>query len=71
MTATSVRVMVNGQPESFPVDTTLGAVIMRIRPSRTGIAASVGDAVVPRAEWDSTLLCEGDEIEILTAVQGG
>jgi len=71
MTDTQVRVLVNGQPETFPADTTLGALIMRIRPSRTGIAASVGDCVVPRAEWDSRPLSEGDEIEILTAVQGG
>lgn len=67
----SVQITLNGQPETFPADTTLGAVIARIRPSRTGIAASVGDAVVPRAEWDSRPLREGDEIEILTAVQGG
>jgi sulfur carrier protein len=31
----------------------------------------VGDSVVPRAEWDSRPLREGDEVEILTAVQGG
>jgi sulfur carrier protein len=71
MTDTHVRVLVNGQPETFPADTTLGALITHIRPSRTGIAASVGDCVVPRAEWDSRPLSEGDEIEILTAVQGG
>jgi len=46
-------------------------VIVRIRPSRSGIAASVGDAVIPRAEWDSRPLRDGDKIEILTAVQGG
>lgn len=71
MTTTHVRVVVNGQPESFPADTTLGAVVGRLRPSRTGIAVAVGDDVVPRAEWDSRRLCDGDEIEILTAVQGG
>ena len=39
MTEATVRVLVNGQPETFPANTTLGAVITRIRPSRTGIAA--------------------------------
>lgn len=71
MTPLSVRVVVNGQAEILPAETTLGAVITRIRPSRTGIAAAVGDTVVPRAEWDSRALRDGDEIEILTAVQGG
>ncbi|HEU5429334.1 MAG TPA: sulfur carrier protein ThiS [Actinocrinis sp.] len=71
MTMTPIRVVVNGQPESYPAETTLGAVVSRLRPSRTGIAVAVGDAVVPRTEWDSRHLRDGDEIEILTAVQGG
>ena len=36
-----------------------------------GVAAAVNDEVVRRAAWDSTLLADGDQIEILTAVQGG
>ncbi|HZP50856.1 sulfur carrier protein ThiS [Actinocrinis sp.] len=71
MTTTPIRVVVNGQPESYPADTTLGAVVSRLRPSRMGIAVAVGDDVVPRAEWDVRQLRDGDEIEILTAVQGG
>lgn len=71
MTGGPVRITVNGQAETFPADTTLGAVITRLRPERTGIAAAIGDAVVPRAEWDSRPLRDGDEVEILTAVQGG
>jgi sulfur carrier protein len=71
MTSTPIRVVVNGQPESYAADTTLGAVVSRLRPSRTGIAVAVGDDVVPRAEWDSRQLRDGDQIEILTAVQGG
>lgn len=67
----AVRVTVNGRVEFLPADTTLGAVITRLRPARAGIAAAVGDTVVPRAEWDSRPLVDGDEVEILSAVQGG
>ncbi|MGH6655400.1 MAG: sulfur carrier protein ThiS [Actinocrinis sp.] len=67
----SVRVTVNGRDEVLPAQTTLGSVISRLRPSRTGIAAAIGDDVVPRGEWDRRPLRDGDEIEILTAVQGG
>ena len=69
--ADPVRITVNGRAEILPADTTLGTVITRLSPSRTGIAAAVGDTVVPRAEWDSRPLRDGDEVEILTAVQGG
>jgi sulfur carrier protein len=27
--------------------------------------------VVPRSQWHSTALADGDEIELVTAVQGG
>ncbi|MCL6537620.1 MAG: sulfur carrier protein ThiS [Acidothermus sp.] len=37
----------------------------------TGLAVSVNGAVVPRARWPETIVRERDEIEVLTAVQGG
>ncbi len=67
----TVRVTVNGRDEVLPARTTLGAVVSRLRPSRSGVAAAIGDDVVPRGEWDSRPLRDGDQIEILTAVQGG
>jgi sulfur carrier protein len=68
---TVVSVTVNGAAQVLPAATTLGAVITQLRPERTGIAAAIGDEVVPRAEWDGRTLRDGDEVEILTAVQGG
>jgi sulfur carrier protein len=35
------------------------------------VAAAVNGAVVPRAAWASTALAADDEVEVLTAVQGG
>jgi sulfur carrier protein len=31
----------------------------------------LNETVVPRTQWPSTALSEGDRVEILTAVQGG
>lgn len=36
-----------------------------------GVAVAVNDEVVPRGEWSSTALADGDVIEIVKAVQGG
>jgi sulfur carrier protein len=71
MSAPPVRVLINGQAELLAADTTLDAVIARLRPSRSGVAAAVGDEIVPRADWGGRALRDGDEVEILTAVQGG
>lgn len=36
-----------------------------------GVAAAVNDQIVPRGDWASCPLNEGDRIEIVGAVQGG
>jgi sulfur carrier protein len=38
---------------------------------RIGIAIAVNEIVIPRAEWQSHELKEGDEILIITPAQGG
>lgn len=38
---------------------------------RRGIAIAVNGAVVPRSVWHTTLLCAGDDVEIVIARQGG
>ncbi|MBR5194151.1 MAG: sulfur carrier protein ThiS [Bacteroidaceae bacterium] len=37
----------------------------------TGIAIAVNNRMIPRAEWDSYVLHEGDSILIIKAVCGG
>ena len=39
--------------------------------TRLGVAVARNAAVVPRSQWSSTPLAAGDDIEIVTAVQGG
>jgi sulfur carrier protein len=36
-----------------------------------GVAVAVDGEVVPRGEWDSTELREGQRVEVVKAVQGG
>lgn len=38
---------------------------------RLGVAVALGGTVVPRSLWAQTLLTAGDEIEVVTAAQGG
>ena len=37
----------------------------------TGIAIALNQAVVPRSQWENREVADGDEIDILVAVQGG
>ena len=39
--------------------------------AQAGVAAAVNGDVVPRRSWARTLLRDGDQVEVVTAVQGG
>nr|WP_274535335.1 sulfur carrier protein ThiS [Streptomyces sp. CB02058] len=68
---TAVSVSVNGERRDIPAGTSLDALVAKLTAARSGVAAAVNEAVVPRGEWSATLLADGDRVEVLTAVQGG
>jgi sulfur carrier protein len=61
---------VNGAPENLAVETVSEFLATR-EISLRGIAVALNGRVVSRAEWDSTVLKDGDAIEIVRAMQGG
>ena len=38
---------------------------------KVGVAVARNSEVVPRSQWSVTVLAEGDDVELVTAVQGG
>lgn len=43
----------------------------RVDGGRLGVAAAVGGVVIPRGRWAVYTVDDSDEVEIVTAVQGG
>jgi sulfur carrier protein len=66
-----MRAVVNGQEWELPAGATVQDVLRRLGAPATGIAVARGGEVVPRVSWSDTAVVDGDEIEVLTAVQGG
>ena len=67
----SVQVRLNGEPRELPDGTSLAEAVAELTPAATGVAAAVNGDVVPRGSWAVTLLADGDQVEVVTAVQGG
>ena len=63
--------LVNGERRELPQHSTLDAVVRTLTERPTGVAAALNGDVVPRHEWPATQIADGDEVEVLTAVQGG
>jgi sulfur carrier protein len=67
-----VRVRVNGVERDVESGTTLDRLVRSLgaEPER-GVAVALGGEVVPRSAWERTEIGEGQEVEVLRAVQGG
>ncbi|MGX4692691.1 sulfur carrier protein ThiS [Streptomyces sp. JNUCC 63] len=66
-----MNISVNGEPRRVAPGTALVTVVQTLTAAPSGVAAALNETVVPRAQWPSTALAEGDRVEVLTAVQGG
>ncbi|HKD87063.1 MAG TPA: sulfur carrier protein ThiS [Streptosporangiaceae bacterium] len=66
-----MRVIINGEPRQVPAPLSLAEAVALLTSAQAGVAAAVNGDVVRRAAWNSTSLTDGDEVEVLTAVQGG
>ncbi|MHA7132255.1 sulfur carrier protein ThiS [Oerskovia turbata] len=76
---TTGAALVNGERHPLAVPTTVTALVAALLPELAadpgdaprGVAVAIDDAVLPRSAWTTTLVHDGDQVEIVTAVQGG
>lgn len=66
-----MTILVNGEHRELADASTVDEVVLLLSPTRAGIAVAVNGSVVARSTWSTTPLTEGDEVEVLTAAQGG
>jgi sulfur carrier protein len=64
-------VTLNGEPRDLPDGSTVAQAVAELTAARSGVAAAVNGEVVPRGSWAVTLLRRDDQVEVVTAVQGG
>ena len=68
-----MKVLLNGEPRALPDSAVLGDAVAAsgAEPQGRGVAVAVDGEVVPRGEWATTEVRDGQELEVLRAVQGG
>ena len=66
-----VHVKLNGELCDLPEGSTVAQAVAALTAAATGVAAAVNGDVVPHGSWGATLLRDGDQVEVVTAVQGG
>ncbi|MGG5171136.1 sulfur carrier protein ThiS [Pseudarthrobacter sp. J1738] len=80
---TTLNISLNGEPHSLSAGATVADLVQAVTGRtineqgqavdgrRLGIAVARNAAVVPRSQWRGTTLCSEDDVELVTAVQGG
>ena len=66
-----MNVTVNGESREVPAGTTVAQLVGQLTAAPSGVAAAVNGEVLPRRAWAATSLADFDQVEVVTAVQGG
>jgi len=78
-----VNITLNGNPHTVADGASITTIVSQVtgRPlapngqatdgRKLGVAVAHNAQVVPRSQWFGTALADGDDIELVTAVQGG
>ena len=64
-------VLINGEPTEVTEGTTVARALANLDLPDRGIAVALDREVVPRGQWERTVLGDGARLEVVRAVQGG
>ena len=68
-----MTVELNGEPVELPEGASVALAVecLGAGEGRGGVAVAVDGEVVPRSQWESTELADGQNVEVVGAIQGG
>lgn len=71
MGAMPIEIVLNGQRRTLDRDPTIAMLLRELGLDPRTVAVERNLEIVPRASYDTTVLCEGDTLEVVTFVGGG
>ena len=71
MTCHEFQITLNGEPYAVRGDQRLIALIEGLKLKRGRVAVEINRVIVPKAEWERTMIAPGDVVEIVNFVGGG
>ena len=65
------RVVLNGVAAAVPDGTSVPELVRSLTGAPDGVAVAVNGEVVPRPEWEATVLRDGDAVDVVRPMAGG
>lgn len=66
-----MKILLNGEPHELPGPLTVAELLSRLDIDARRVAVEMNLVVLKRAGYDTTVVGEGDEIEVVNFVGGG
>ncbi|MGI6116899.1 MAG: sulfur carrier protein ThiS [Bilifractor sp.] len=66
-----MKAVVNGKQEALPEKMTVSDLLEEKKMRRNRIAVEINRNIVPRADYDRTVIHDGDVIEVVSFMGGG
>ena len=69
--STAFTLTLNGEPRELSGPATVAALLASLGLDRRKVAVERNEAIVPRSQYDATVLAAGDALEIVHFIGGG
>jgi len=66
-----MRLIINGDEKPFADNLSLSGLIDQLGMKSDRVAVELNREIVPRSQWEATLLHDGDRLEVVHFVGGG
>ncbi|CNH60618.1 sulfur carrier protein ThiS [Yersinia kristensenii] len=71
MTTAQMQIMLNDQPLEVEIAITAAMLLQQLNRHQPGTALAINQVIIPRADWETCQLREGDNILLFQAIAGG
>jgi sulfur carrier protein len=71
MPSEPIRVYINGEAHDLPAQQSIAALLSTLQIPAERVAIELNKTIVRKREWESTLVAEGAQVEIVEFVGGG
>ncbi len=66
-----MKVIINGQPHEIGNGVSMSELLAHLNTGIKGVAVAVQGRIVPRSEWETYIVSEGEDITLIRATCGG
>ncbi|HBC8871263.1 sulfur carrier protein ThiS [Proteus mirabilis] len=66
-----MNITVNDERYSLDMPVTISQLLIELKQPSMGVALAINDIIIPRENWNTQMLNEGDTILLFQAIAGG